>query len=120
MARPRLAGVHPMNGARGWIVGDALAARATQFLIAALASAVAAYLIAKGEFRTLTALGLVFATAGAMLRWPSLTIVALLIICQELDPAQGFGGPSASGLLFLGHQVYFKTVARLSLLTLVV
>ena len=109
-----------MNGARGWIAGDALGARATQLLVAALASAVAAYLIAKGEFRTLTALGLVLATAGAMMRWPSLTIVALLIICQELDPAQGFGGPSASGLLFLGHQVYFTTVARLSLLTLVV
>ncbi len=109
-----------MNDARGWIVGDDLAARATQLLIAALSSAVAAYLIAKGEFRTLTALGLVLATAGAMLRWPSLTIVALLIICQELDPAQGFGGSSASGLLFLGHQIYFKTEARLSLLTLVV
>jgi O-antigen ligase len=109
-----------MNGARGWIVGDAPGARATQMLVAALASAIAAYLIAKGEFRTLTALGLVLLTASAMLRWPSLTIVGLLIVCQELDPAQGFGGPSASGLLFLGHQIFFKTFARLSLLTLVV
>jgi len=109
-----------MNGARGWIAGDAVGARATQLLVAALAGAVAAYLIAKGEFRTLTALGLVLATAGAMMRWPALTIVALLLVCQELDPSQGFGGPSASGLLFLGHQVYYETVARLSLLTLVV
>jgi O-antigen ligase len=109
-----------VNGTRGWISGDAGGARAAQLLIAALAGAFAAYLIAKGEFRTLTALGLVLATAAAMMRWPSLTIIALLIICQELDPAEGFGGPSASGLLFLGHQVYFTTFARLTLLTLVV
>ncbi len=54
------------------------------------------------------------------MRWPALTIVSLLIVCQELDPAQGFGGAGASGLLFLGHQVYFQTAARFSLLTLVV
>jgi O-antigen ligase len=109
-----------MNGARGGIVGEALGARATQLVVAAFASSVAAYLIAKGDLKTLTALGLALLVASAMMRWPALTILSLLIICQELDPSQGFGGPSASGLLFLGHQIYFKTVARLSLLTLVV
>jgi O-antigen ligase len=108
-----------MSRYRGGVLGDVLGARVTQLLIAALSSAVAAWLIASGHSRTLTAAGLVLLVAGAVVRWPSLAIVSLLIVCQELDPAQGFGGPSASGLLFLGHQIYFKTFARLSLLTLV-
>lgn len=109
-----------MNGARGVFGDDPLLARATQLLVAVLASAVAAWLIASGDTRTLAAAAIGLVLVAALMRWPTLTIVSLLIVCQELDPAQGFGGAGASGLLFLGHQVYFQTVARFSLLTLVV
>ena len=47
-----------------------------------------------------------------------MTIFALLILCQELNPSGGFGA-GGSGLLFLGHQVYFTTFSRVSVLTLV-
>jgi O-antigen ligase len=106
-----------VNGAFG---DDPLLARATQLLVAVLASVIAAWLIASGDTHTLAAVAIGLATVAALMRWPALTIVSLLIVCQELDPAQGFGGSGASGLLFLGHQVYFQTAARFSLLTLVV
>jgi O-antigen ligase len=109
-----------MNGARGGFGADPLLAKATQVLVAVLACIVAAWLIAIGDSHTLAAAAIGLVTVAALMRWPALTIVSLLIICQELDPAQGFGGAGASGLLFLGHQVYFQTAARFSLLTLVV
>ena len=109
-----------MKSASGWVIGDAPAARAVQLLVASLTSAAAAHQIAYGDMRTLTAAGLGLLIVAAMMRWPALTIVALLIICQELRPSPGFGGPSASPLLFLGHQVYFQNFARISGLTLVV
>jgi O-antigen ligase len=109
-----------VNGARLGTLSELLGTRAAQLVIAVGASAAAAYLIAHGDTRRLIGAGLALLIASAIMRWPALTIVSLLLICQELDPSQGFGGPSASGLLFLGHQVYFQTVARFSLLTLVV
>jgi O-antigen ligase len=109
-----------MNGARGGFGDDPLLAKATQLLVAVLTSVVAAWLIASGDSRTVAIAAIGLVTVAALMRWPALTIVSLLIVCQELDPAQGFGPPGASGLLFLGHQVYFQTTARFSLLTLVV
>lgn len=56
--------------------------------------------------------------SAALLRWPGFTILALLLISEEVDPAGGFG-TGGSGLLFIGHQLYFTTFSRVSLLTLV-
>jgi O-antigen ligase len=107
-----------MNGIGSNTVGSLLAARRVQVLITVLASAAGGWVIASSGTRTLTAVGVSLVAGTALLGWPALTALTLLILCQELDPAQGFGGPSGSGLLFLGHQVYFTTVARASLLTL--
>lgn len=109
-----------MSASRAGIAGDSVAARTAQLSAAVVISAVAAWLIVSGDPHTLLAAALVLAGAALLLRWPGLTMLVLLIACQELDPAQGFGGPSASPLLFLGHQVYFTTISRFSLLTLVV
>jgi O-antigen ligase len=102
------------------LAGDLLGTRAAPVVIAGVLSAAAAWLIATGNTHALLVLGVALAVLAALIRWPALVIVSLLIVCQELDPAQRFGGPSASGLLFLGHQVYFQTFSRVSLLTLVV
>jgi O-antigen ligase len=90
-----------------------------QAALAVAVSAVAAGAIAHGGGRTPVTIALLLAGAAAVWRWPALTLIGLLIVCQELDPAQGFGGPGASGLLFLGHQVFFDTVSRTSILTLI-
>ncbi len=107
-----------MNGAGGSVVENLLATRVVQLLIAVLASGLAAWLIASGNTRMLTAAIIGLIGLAALMRWPALTVISLLIVCQELDPSQGFGGASGSGLLFLGHQVYYTTVARVTLLTL--
>jgi O-antigen ligase len=65
----------------------------------------------------LLAAGAVVAGA-ALLRWPALTVLALLLICEEVEPGEDFGA-GGSGLLFLGHQLYFTNISRISLLTLV-
>jgi O-antigen ligase len=109
-----------MNRYRDGVVGDLLGTRAAPLVVAGVSSAAAAWLIASGNSHTLAAAGVALLVVGALMRWPALTIVSLLIVCQELNPAQGFGGASASGLLFLGHQVYFQTFGRISLLTVVV
>ena len=97
---------------------DLLARRPAQLLLAVLVSAAAAWLITHGSTHSVEVAALGLLAVVALARWPALTIVSLLIICQELDPTGGFGGPGASGLLFLGHQVYFTTVSRFSVLTL--
>ncbi len=63
-------------------------------------------------------LGVALIGAIACCDGPRLTIFALLILCQELDPS-GASESGGSGLLFLGHQVYFTTFSRVSLLTLI-
>ncbi len=106
-----------MNARRSNIVEDLFGARAVQLALALGVSAAAGWLIATGNSKTVESAAIGLLAFGALMRWPALSLVSLLIICQELDPAQGFGGPSGSGLLFLGHQVYFKTEGRISLLT---
>jgi O-antigen ligase len=97
-----------------------LTARITQLLVAVGTSAVAARMIASGESRTLAVAAIGLVVVGALMRWPALTLVSLLIICQELDPGLAAPGTSAGGLVYLGYQVYFKTFGRISLLTLLV
>ena len=82
-------------------------------------SAVAGYLVASGRGSTLTTIAIALVGLVALLRWPSLSLIALLILCQELDPTTGFAGGGSSSLLFLGHQIYYKTFSRVSLLTIV-
>ncbi len=109
-----------MNGRGSAYLGDLLArGRVLGFLFAILASTGAAWFITHSDTRTLAVAAIGLLGTAALIRWPSLTVLSLLIICQELDPSGGFGGPSASGLLFLGHQLYFTTVGRISVLTLI-
>jgi O-antigen ligase len=95
-----------------------LQTRGAQLLTGVLASAAAAVLLTRSSAATTESLAIGLVAAGALVRWPALTVVSLLIVCQELDPSLAFAGPGASGLLYLGHQVYFETEARFSLLTL--
>ena len=103
----------------GGLVEDLVTAKAVQLLAAVLASAAAAWFIGSGDTRTLAFAGIGLLVFAALMRWPALTLVTLLIICQELDPGAGFAG-SGSSLLFLGHQLYYTTTARVSLLTIAV
>ncbi len=107
-----------MSGGIGRIEG-LLQSRLAQAVIAFALSGVAAAALTHSSGRTPLTLAVLAVGGIALLRWPAMALLALLIICQELDPAQGFGGPSASGLLFLGHQVYFDTISRTSVLTLI-
>jgi O-antigen ligase len=100
--------------------GQLLAARITQLVVAVGASAVAARMIAEGNSRTVAIVAVGLVMTGVLMRWPGLTLVSLLIVCQELDPSLASPGTSGSSLLYLGYQVYFKTFGRLSLLTIVV
>lgn len=59
-------------------------------------------------------------TIGDILRSPAALLLFLLLICQELNPTGGFGGVGASQLLFLGHQLFYTTVLRLSVVTVAV
>jgi O-antigen ligase len=80
-------------------------------------SALASWLLVRGGFSAFAGIALGLAGIFALLRWPALTVLSLLVVCQEIDPGEGFGGSSSSGLLFLGHQIYFTTISRVSLLT---
>jgi O-antigen ligase len=102
------------------LVSRPLVNKTLEVLVASGAAAIAAYLIGSGHTHRLITVGLALVAIAAIVRWPAVTIVSVLIICQELDPAGGFGAPGSSGLLFLGHQLYFQTLARFSLLTLLV
>jgi O-antigen ligase len=90
---------------------------------AALAGAVLAagvgLAIATGHNSLLLAAGIAAVGTAALLRWPALTILALVLLCQEDEPTPGGFGAGGSSLLFIGHQVYFKSISRVSLLTLV-
>jgi O-antigen ligase len=105
---------------RSGAFGQLLTSRVTQLAIAILLSAAAARMIAEGDARTVAVAGVALVVVGALMRWPALTLVALLIVCQELDPGLADPGTSTGGLGYLGYQVYFKTFGRFSLLTLLV
>jgi O-antigen ligase len=109
-----------MSRVRHGLAGPLLASRLTQLIVAVGASAIAARLIASGNTHTLAAGAVALVVVGALMRWPAFTLVSLLIVCQELDPGLASPGTSSGGLLYLGYQVYFRTVGRVSLLTLVV
>lgn len=101
-------------------LGQLLTARITQLVLAVVVSAAAARMIASGDSRTVAAAGVALVVVGALVRWPALTLVSLLIVCQELDPGLADPGTSKGGLAYVGYQVYFQTVGRFSLLTLLV
>jgi O-antigen ligase len=84
----------------------------------AVLAAGAGLAISTGHGALVLVAGITAVGAVALLRWPALTFLALLLVCQELEPTGGFGA-GGSGLLFIGHQLYFKTFSRVSLLTLV-
>ena len=109
-----------MSRLRDGLAGPLLASRLTQLIVAVGASAIAARLISSGNTRTLAAGAIALVVVGALMRWPALTLVSLLILCQELDPGLASPGTSSGGLVYLGYQVYFRTVGRVSLLTLLV
>ena len=101
-------------------LGQLLTARTTQLVLAVVVSGAAARMIATGDARTVAAAGVALVVVAALMRWPALTLVALLIVCQKLDPGLADPGTSTGGLVYLGYQVYFKTLGRFSLLTLLV
>lgn len=94
-----------------------LTARITQLLVAVVLSVATARMIASGDSRTVAILGVALVVVAALMRWPAITLVSLLIVCQELDPRLAHPGAPTSALAYLGHQVYFTTVGRISLLT---
>lgn len=98
-------------------VSQLLTARITQLLVAVVLSAATARMIASGDSRTVAILGVALVVVAALMRWPAITLVSLLIVCQELDPRLAHPGAPTSALAYLGHQVYFTTVGRISLLT---
>ncbi len=109
-----------MSRFRHGVAGPLLGSKLTQLIVAVGASAIAARLIASGNTRTLAAGAIALVVVGALMRWPALTLVSLLIVCQELDPGLASPGTSSGGLVYVGYQVYFKTYGRVSLLTLLV
>ncbi len=108
-----------MGAMRTTTMDGLLTGRAAQFAAAVLAGGAGALLLTRGGVQAIALAAVGLAGIAAAWRWPALTVVAMLMLCQELDPSQDFGGAGASGLLFLGHQLYFTTVSRFSLLTLV-
>jgi len=109
-----------MSRFRGGVAAPLVSSRLTQLIVAVGASAIAARLISSGNTRTLAAGAIALVVVGALMRWPALTLVSLLIVCQELDPGLASQGSSSGGLVYLGYQMYFRTLGRVSLLTLLV
>ena len=108
-----------MRSGPGRLLDEALAATALQLAAAVTLSAGASWLIASGRGGVLMTGAVLGLGVIGLLRWPALTLVVLLIVCQELDPSADFAGSAGgTGLLYLGHQLFFKTVSRFSLVTL--
>jgi O-antigen ligase len=107
-----------MGAMRSITVDGLLTGRAAQTAAAVIAGGAGALLVTHGGTQAVALAAVALAAVIAGWRWPALPVLATLMLCQELDPSQGFGGAGGSGLLFLGHQLYFKTFARFSLLTL--
>ncbi len=89
-------------------------------LAGTLLAAGAGLAVSTGHGSLLLEAGLAAVGAVAMMRWPAPTILALLILCQEDEATPGGFGAGGSGLLFIGHQLYYTTFSRVSLLTLAV
>jgi len=107
-----------LRHARSALIGAPGLSQARPIVIGAALAAGAGLAVSTGHSSLLLTLGIAVVGSAALLRWPALTVVALLLVCEELDPTGGFGA-GGSGLLFIGHQLYFKTFSRVSLLTLV-
>ena len=111
--------VAPVRSGPGRLLDEATAATALQLATAVTLSAGASWLIASGRGGVLMTGAVLGLGVIGLLRWPALTLVVLLIVCQELDPSADFAGSAGgTGLLYLGHQLFFKTVSRFSLVTL--
>lgn len=103
-----------------WTLSDAATRSQTPPVVVGAALAAAAGLaISTGHGSLLLTVAIAVVGAGALLRWPALAILALLLVCEEVEPTAGGFGAGGSGLLFIGHQLYYKTFSRVSLLTLV-
>ncbi len=87
-------------------------------VVGAAVTAVGGLLVVDGGLR-LAATALIGVIVVVALLWrPALTLFALLVVSQEINPADNaFGGASTSTLLTLGHQIYFTTASRISLVT---
>lgn len=104
--------------ARSALIPGAALSQTAQIIVGAALAAGAGLAASTGNGSLLLAVGISAVGAVALLRWPALVTLAALLVCQELEPTGGFGA-GGSGLLFIGHQLYFKTFSRISLLTLV-
>lgn len=88
-----------------------------QAAVGAALAGVAGLAVSTGHGSLLLILGLATLGLSALWRWPALTVLVLVVVCQEIGPNDGFAA-GGSPLLFLGHQLY-QTVSRVSLFTLV-
>lgn len=107
-----------MRHARSIRLGDGPLAAAAPIVVGASLAAAAGWAAARGQGSLLLVAGIAVAGIVALMRWPALTLLALVVVCEEVEPNKGFGA-GGSSLLFLGHQLYFKGVSRASVLTLV-
>ncbi|HET9102968.1 MAG TPA: O-antigen ligase family protein [Solirubrobacteraceae bacterium] len=98
-------------------LGATLFSSAGQAAVGAAIAALAGLAAASGQGSLLLVVGLALLGLAALWRWPALTVLALVVICQEIGPNDGFGR-GGSALLFLGHQLY-QTVSRISVFTLI-
>jgi O-antigen ligase len=108
-----------MRSARSPLLETETPSQTAAIIAGALLAAGAGLAISTGHNSLLLEAAVAAAGTAALVRWPALTILALLILCQEDEPTAGGFGAGGSGLLFIGHQLYYKNFSRVSLLTLV-
>ncbi|MGH2914686.1 MAG: O-antigen ligase family protein [Solirubrobacteraceae bacterium] len=106
-----------MRHARAGLIGEVLSPQTIAIVTGAALAAAAGLVVSTAPGSVPVAIGVAVLGIVCLLRWPAFTLLAALVVCQELEASSGFGA-GGSGLLFIGHQLYFKTFSRISLLTL--